>query len=275
MYTVFFVVVGFAAYAFLSGAAAPSVSIDGESYSQGEEVTIDSQTYTVGEITAESSSGGGHGGGGGETVTSKLTWTNNSVQKTATLENNSTVQYQNETWRVLIANQSDVSTATLQQEHNVSAALAADSAVENESVQYRGAPHVVYRANQTLVPLSEYLPEPETTTLSAGDSYPYEGQTTTVDSVAPAGVTLVWTTTEDNEKELEDGANVTLQGRTYLAHFPSENEVVLSQDFDGYQNSLDRQHAFHERKNGLWGISILSFFTAILLISAAYLPNRG
>ena len=77
-----------------------------------------------------------------------------------------------------------------------------------------------------------------------------------------------------NTVQLEHRSNVTLQGTTYLAFFPNNETVYLTQDFESYQEDVNRIEQFHEHVSGLWGVSILSGLAAVLLLGLAYLPSR-
>lgn len=147
----------------------------------------------------------------------------------------------------------------------------------NETYTSEGERYVQYRANDSLRALEEYLPDPRTESFAEGDTYPYQNNSTTVDAVTNTTVTLDWTATRNNTVSLSEGGNVTLgegSGTTYVAHFPDSDTLVLSQDFAGYQASLDAQSYYGERINGLWGVTLLSSMAAALLIALAYLPSR-
>lgn len=77
-----------------------------------------------------------------------------------------------------------------------------------------------------------------------------------------------------NTVQLEHRSNVTLQGTTYLAFFPNNETVYLTQDFEAYHQETSRIERFHEHVSGLWGVSILSGIAAALLLGMAYLPSR-
>lgn len=269
IYFVFFLVIGAGAYGYITvvDAQRPQVTLDAPTYGVNDTVTVDGRTYTVASITAEESEGD-------TTVSGTLEWTNESARETATLAAGDTASYEDASWTVIIENTSDVSEFTLEEAFNVSRLLAQDDAVEDDTVDYQGEPHVVYRSNNSLVPLSEYLPERETVTFSEGDTYPHEGNQATVSNVSPEEVTLSWVSPATNEIELENGGNATLNGQTYLVIFPSENQVQLSQNFDQYQRTQSRIDYFNERKNGLWGVSIISFLTAIVLLGSAFMPVK-
>jgi IS1 family transposase len=170
---------------------------------------------------------------------------------------------------------------TLTEEQNVTALLGADSAVENSLATQNGTDYVVYRDNDTLRPLSEWLPAPETRQYSTDESFPYAAdsgpQATTVTAVTNESATVEWTAPRDRSVELTEGGNVTLASGEYFAHFPDEEtvQVVSVDQYPSYQQTLSEQEYFHERTNGLWGVSILGGIAAVLMLGMAYLPVRG
>jgi len=279
IYFVFFLVIGAGTYGYVTtvDAQRPEISLDGQTYGADDTIERGGQEYTVSSIGKEESSGGGggHGGGGGEAaIIGELAWINESAIDTATLENGTNATYRNETWQVAIENASGVSEFTLRGYVNVTEVLASDDDVQDEPVTQNGEQRVVWADNETIGPtLEEYLPEPETVTFTEDDTFPYEGNDANVD-VSPSAVTLSWNSPTENTIELEEGANVTLGGETYLVHFPGENQVQLTQDFQKYNDDLDRIDYFEERKNGLWGVTILSLLSAIILLGAAYMPVK-
>ncbi|HKJ59399.1 MAG TPA: hypothetical protein VKA37_09225, partial [Halobacteriales archaeon] len=164
---------------------------------------------------------------------------------------------------------------TLTQEFNVSARLAADPALENQTVtRADGERYVVYAENGTTRPLDEVLPEPETRTLAEGDQLRYQNNSTAVADVTNQTVTLAWTGSRTNTVSLEEGASTTLGGTEYVAHFPDNSTLELSNDVEAYAGEVEAVETYHERINGFWGISILSWLAAVLLLAFAYLPSR-
>jgi hypothetical protein len=255
------------------------VSLDADAELTNESTfTVDGTEYTATNIHMSGGGGGGHGGGGGS-MAADLSWTNESSRYTATLEHNATTTYQNETYRVYT--DGNESTVTLEEQLNVSALLAADSSVQNTLATQNGTQYVVYRSNNTQAPLSEWLPEPETVTFTTGDTYPHATdsgtQETTISEVTDSGATLEWFAPRENTIELSEGGNVTLSGQPFFTHFPDHStvEIVPIQQYSQYQATLDQQDYFHERKNGIWGVSILSGIAAVLMLGMAYLPVRG
>ncbi|WP_299335666.1 hypothetical protein [Haloplanus sp.] len=280
IYVALFVVLGAASYSLVATASAPTVTFENpdHSLSENDRFTVDDRQYTVSSITAETSGGGGgHGGGGAElTRSGELTWTNDSARHTQMWEHNSTVTYQNEEYRVLVAEGDDPSTFRLQETVNRTAILQDDAAVNNETVTVNGTEYVVREEgdNRTLIPTSEYFPDPSATEYSEGDTVRYQGNATTVSRVTGDGATLAWTSPRTNTVAVDNHANVTLNGRTYFAHFADNNTLVLEDDYGVYTSQTEEIDTYHSYVNGLWGVSIVSFATAIMLLGMAYMPSR-
>jgi len=134
-----------------------------------------------------------------------LEWTNESALHTATLENGSSVTYENTAYTVVVANGSNASTFTLLEEQNVSAILASDQDVKTASPRRTTRSTSSTGRTTRSVPPSEYLPEPETREFETGDTYQYEGNATTVAEVTSSGVTLEWTGPMSRSAELQGG----------------------------------------------------------------------
>ena len=265
VYFAFFLAIaaGSVGYITVVDAQRPEIDVQGQEISDGDTPRIGDRVYV-----ASVSEGSG-----------ELAWTNQSARASASLENNSTTAYNNQSWTVVIENRTDVSEFTLREQFNVSAILAADSAVENETVTYQGERQVVYRENESLEPLAEYLPEPETQTFAEGDTFPYvteedEQVDATAANVTTSAVELTWETSQENTISLSEGGNVTIDDTQYIVHFPDNSTAILSQDVDGYLEDRARQDYFSERKSGIWGVFIVSFLSAIVLLGAAYLPVK-
>ncbi|WP_101294011.1 hypothetical protein [Halegenticoccus soli] len=285
IYAVLFLVIGAASYSLIATAQEPEISFENPDYrlSQNESFTVEGQQqqYTVSSIEASmESSGGGHGGGGGElTRSGEITWTIQSAEYNATWENNSTVTLNNQTnesYRVLIPNQSNPNSFTLQEEINESQVLQNDPNADNETITRDGQKYVVVQNGNdtTLVPADEYFPDPQTQRYSEGDSLNYQGNQSTVENVTAESVTVTWTGPRTSTAELSEGGRVNLDGQEYLVHFPNNQTVVLTQDFQSYkaQNQDIAQH--HQLLNSLWSIIALCGITAVLLLAMAYLPSR-
>lgn len=279
VYFALLVLVGAGAYAFLQvGMAEPTVELSGPSYAEGDELTVDGRTFTVDALEVPE---GEEEGEGGEAPSPEgtLTWFNDSARETVTLENDSTVGFRDGQYRVAVANDS---TFGLEEEHNVSAVLAEDPDVEDE-VAEQGDRRYVFYTNGTRQPLSEYLPEPDRAgPFAAGDDleWPVENGTVTatVDAVSGDAAELSWPAPSEEEIDVEDGDNVTLAGVEHLVHFDGDDRVQIlpaAEYYPSYAADQQRIEAFHERQAGFWGITILSFLGAIVLLASAYMPVRG
>jgi hypothetical protein len=282
IYFVFFLVVGAAAYAYIGVAQdtqRPAVSLDGTTLGANETAGIDGMQYTVTELGHESSGGGGgHGGGGEGALIAEIAWTDADATYSETLDNGSTTTYQGDSYVVDVPSADDPSSFTLREALNVTAILQSDPAVENTLATKTGTDQVVYRENNSIEPLESYLPTRETISFAEGDEYTLEGNATTVAAVESGGVTLEWVGAKSRTAELEEGANVTLaDGQQYFAHFPGDKavQVVDIDQYGDYAETLAAQSYFTERKNGLWGVVILSGFGAFMILAAAYMPTRG
>jgi hypothetical protein len=282
IYVAFFLVVGAASYSLIATAQEPTIGFENpdHSLSQGDTFTVGGQQYTATTVETteeESGGGGGHGGGGGVTIvhTAEFTWTNQSALYTQTWDNGSTVTYEDDEWDVVIPNASDPSSFTLRESIDRAGILANDTAADNETVTRNGQEFVIVTENgsSTLVPATEYFPTPERQEFSESDSLSLDGNQTRID-VGSDAVTLSWNAPRQNTVEVGNHANVTLGGETYLAHFSSNDTVVLTQDFQSFQAQNGDIDSFHEQKNGLWGVTILSGASVIFLVGFAFLPSR-
>jgi hypothetical protein len=171
---------------------------------------------------------------------------------------------------------------TFRESFNVSRLLRDDPAVENETESINGTSHVIY-TNNSIQPLSEYLPDPETKNFTEGDSIRYDtpGSSYTYEDVIIEDVDgeralLSWRGPVPYEVPLEHGTNVTLgpDDQLHVAHFPDNETVELTSNIGDYQSQLTLQDSFKQRTNGLWGIVIIAGFGGVFLIGAAYLPSR-
>ncbi len=171
---------------------------------------------------------------------------------------------------------------TFRESFNVSGILRNDPAVENETESIDGTTSVVY-TNNSIQPLSEYLPDPEIKNFTEGDSLGYDTpgdsytyETVTIDDINGDRVVLSWRGPVPHEVSLEHGTNVTLgpDEQLYVAHFPDNETLELTSNIGDYRSQLALQDSFKQRTNGLWGIVIIAGFGGVFLIGAAYLPSR-
>jgi hypothetical protein len=210
------------------------------------------------------------------TRSGELTWTNDSARYTQSWDHNTTVTYQGEDYRVVVEDADDPTSFRLVEAINRTAILQEDGAVNDETVTLNGTEYVVREEgdSRTLIPASEYFPEPASTEYAEGDSLQFQGNTTTVADVTSESATLAWTAPRTNTVEVGNEANVTLSGQRYFAYFPDNSTLVLESDYGVYQRQTAEIDAYHEHVNGLWGVSIVSFATAIMLLGMAYMPSR-
>ena len=281
VYFVFFVLIGAGALGLVQvGMSEPTVQFpDAPEHAPNDTITADERTYTVANVTAVTTEGGDHGGEGGETVRGNLVWTNDSARSTATLEDGAMTTYRGTEYNVGLDNETGQVTLTAVQ--NVSALIAADPAVEDTRLLQNGTAYVRYVDNGSLQLLSTYLPDPEQVRFGVGDDYRYltdaGNVTATVSSVTADTATLSWTTSVTNRVLLEEGANVTLNGQQHFVHFPSEDRVqVLPVEgyYGSYQSQLTELDYFEERRNGVWGVVILTFLAGLVLLGTAYMPVK-
>ncbi|WP_435186120.1 hypothetical protein [Halobellus sp. EA9] len=274
IYAALFIVIGAASYSLIATAQAPHVEFENPEYelAQGDQFRVGGQTYTVSSISS-SQQGGGHGTAATTVIQGELQYTNESARYTVTWGNNTTQEFDGQQWRVLVENASDPTEFTLREDINESAILAEDPDASSELVTQNGTQYVVLNESE-LVPAAEYFPEPETRSYAEGDTLQYEGNATSVDAVTTSGVTLAWNAPRTNSISVGNNANVTLSGETYLAHFPGDSTLQLTQNFESYRRQNAEIQRFTLHKNGLWGVSIISFLTVVFLVGFAYLPSR-
>lgn len=276
-----FLVLGLGAYGFMQvGMVKPTVDLQGQPYGNGSTLTVGGTSYTVENVGFEGGGGGGHGGGATHVAT--LTWTDQDNVVSTTVADGENVSSGGLEWQVSTADGSDVTEATLTASHNVSAALRADGRLENETVTIDGEKHVVFIEDGRVMPVTEYLGPKPSQTIQSGDSLTFqdegEARDGTVAEITADGITLEYTNPKDMETSLAEGANVTLQGEQYFAHFPADHEVQIlqtSQRYDTYQAQLSLISDWEERRAGLWGITILSLLAVVVMIPSAYMPVRG
>ncbi|WP_435063304.1 hypothetical protein [Halobaculum sp. EA56] len=283
IYVAFFIVVGAASFSLIATASAPHLSFENPDHrlSQNDTFTVGDQEYTVSGITAEmeGGGGGGHGGGGQAHLvrSGTIEYTNESARYTVEWANGSTVTYDGQDWTVLTDNESD--TFTLRENLDREAILRNDSDVENETTTVDGQVYVVERAgdneSRELIPADEYFPEPETREYAVGDEVEdVENTTATVASVTPEAATLEYFAPRTTEISVSNKANVTVGSTTYFAYFPDNSTMVLTQDFETYEQYQEETAMQTTMTNGLWGVTILSGLSAVLLLGMAYLPTR-
>lgn len=178
-------------------------------------------------------------------------------------------------YRAVVINGSNNTTVlNLDEVFNVTALLGQDPAVANTTLSANGTSYVRYTGNNTTRPVDAYLPEPQTRNFTQGDEFQYGNNSTTITAISQADAILEWTGTRTTTVDVEEG-NVTLGDTQYVAHFPDNSTLRLTQNVAAYQEEQAAIVDFNDRIRGFWGVVILSLSTAILLIGLAYLPVRG
>jgi len=281
IYFAFFLVMSASGLAVITAGSAPPVDVDGELQVQEQSTfTHADQRYEVSEIAVESG-GGGHGGGGGASLAGTITYTDPDALQEEVFDVGDPVEYKGGEYNVSVESADGGDVVVLTEEFDVEARLEADPAVANETVTSEGETFVRYRANDTLVPLEAYLPEPDVDRFQPGDTIQYSPEeNVTVDAnvsaVSESGATIAWRASEEFELDLEEGSNVTMaNGQTFLVHFPTEDRVLLTTQFEEYDHQVELQEDYHERENGLWSVVYVSGFAAMLVLGLAYMPVRG
>ncbi|MFC6786779.1 hypothetical protein ACFQFH_13105 [Halobaculum halobium] len=283
IYVAFFLIVGAASFSLIATASAPQLSFENPEHelSEDDPFTVDGQEYTVSDISAEmeGGDGGGHGGGGQAHLVRSGTveWTNESARYTVEWANGSTVTYEGQDWAVATDNESE--TFTLTEQIDRTAILQNDSDVENETTTVDGEEYVVERADgnesRELIPVDEYFPEPETREYAVGDEIEnVDDETVAVASVTPDAATLEYFAPRTNEISVSDEANVSVGSTTYFAYFPDNSTMVLTQEFETYNQFEEATAMQTTMTNGLWGVTILSGLSAFVLLGLAYMPSR-
>ncbi|WP_096390481.1 hypothetical protein [Halopenitus persicus] len=274
VYAVLFVLVGAAAGTLTATADAPEVSFDNPAFEggAGDSFEHDGTTYTVTEVTEETSES--HGATT-TTLTGTIEW-NRTVEESATWANGSTVTYDGNDWRVVIDGE-DPTAVTLQDQLDRTAILENDSNADNETVQSDGEEYVVVRngnGSATLVPAGEYFPEPEERRITEGETIEYDGHGATVENVTASGATLRWETIETASTGLSQRGTVTLDGTDFVVIFQDSSTVSLSSNMDSYEAQLAEIDQFEQRMSGLTRVRWTSLGFVVFLLAFAFMPSR-
>jgi len=276
-YVAFFLVIAAGSYAFIATADAPEITISGDNVQEIQEedsITVDGRTYTVTEVSAEVEEGGDHGGGGGIAYHVTFQWTNESALYTETWTSNTTIDYEGQTRRVLTQNGTD--DVVLRWEPGDEYA----PSWVNGTQYVDGHPD---QAGRQDVPVTEFIANSNNDSigyvnLTEGQTLAdYNGNETTVANVSNTSVRLEWTAPRDNTVESTNNQNITLNEQPYVVHFKNNNTVLLGQGTSAQQqlqDAIETNDRFHDRINGVWGVTIGSGTAALLLIALAFLPRK-
>lgn len=113
--------------------------------------------------------------------------------------------------------------------------------------------------------------DPRTRTVREGDSW---NDTATVANVTADAATVTYPTTAQRSETLAEGANVTLGGTQFTAHFPDAETLQLTRNYERYAGEVAKIDRFERRIVGLWAVSIMSGLAAVVMVGMAYLPRR-
>jgi hypothetical protein len=275
-YIAFFLVIAAGSYAFIATADAPEVAISGDdvqTIGEGDTVTVDDRTYTVSEVSATVEEGGGHGSGGGLKYTIRFQWTNDSAKYTDEWTSNSTIEFNNQTRRVLTVNGSDRVRLRWEPGDRLRPAWDNGTLFVDSDLERNGRQDVTlesYIANSSNASIQDVV-------YFESDSFMRDGNQTTIANVSNSTVVLEWTAPRTNTQSTSNNQNISLNGEPYVVNFEDNSTVRLGQGEDAQQRlrtAIQKNDRFHDRINGVWGVVIGSGSTVVLLIGLAFLPRK-
>lgn len=163
IYFAFFVVLGAGAYGLIQTTQAPTVSMDGPTYEEGDAVELGDRTYTVSSVS-----------GDGEDATGELTWVNESGEISTSLDNGSEIPVTDVVWEDQAARMSE-------------------TFGDGDTVAYNDSEYEVgVNASAGTLTLTNPENEADNTTLEVGDTVEYQGFEATVTGVSDGEATVVW-----------------------------------------------------------------------------------
>lgn len=261
VYGAFFLVLALGSYGMIAAASAPTISVQDPDF-RG---TNDSQ-FTVGGVAH-------HVTVNNQTPSATIRWTDPAADYVETWEDGQEVTFQGTAYRVAIPNESDPTTLQLTEVRTLPEDV--------QTTTVNGTEYVVVERDagtRELVTTEEYLDDTqgpaETRELVEGRTYDNAGNRTTLETVTNSSATLTWTAPRAHSEQVSEGETVELSGETFVAHFPTPDRLVLDRDVEAYEAQLAVIDTYHERINGLWGVSILSGLTVVTLFGLSYLPSR-
>ncbi|MCG1004564.1 MULTISPECIES: hypothetical protein [Halobacterium] len=255
---VVFILLAAGAYTYIGAAQQPDVTLENPDYtvSANETVTLAGTSYSFTEVSEDSAT---------------AEWTNESARYTESWAANDTVVYRGGNYSVVIPSQSDPSEFELREVQTV----------DRPTVEQNGTTYVIVEEDgeRRLVERDEYLDDPTVYEFAEGDAIerPNNDNETRVASVTNSSVTIEWFAPRTNEVGFDEGENTSVGDTAYLAHFEQQggaSVLQLTTDYEDYHSDVEAQETFHERMNGLWGITILSMLAAAFLTMLAFMPSR-
>lgn len=255
LYIALFLVLAAGSYGMIGAAEAPTFAYDDPEHelSVGDEFDVGDVTYTLDGIDDE------------DELEATITW-EEIVEQDASLADGDEIERNNETWIVSLSDEEDPETFELRQ------SLPEDA----NTTEIDGVEHVIVEEDEdgvVSVPVDEY-DELDRETYAVGDTFVYEGEETTVESVTNESVLLTWSAPVEQQNELEQGEQTTIGDQEFIAVFPNDSTLQLSTDIEAYQEHQDTLDQFTDRVNGLWGVFNLSIVGIVVLGALAFLPVR-
>ena len=271
VYVALFLLVGSASGALLVTAESPEVAFENPEFelSAGDTFEVDGQEYTVSDVTETETDEG-------ETQFAATIERDRTVERSETWANESTVELDDEEWRVRTAGENSTS-VTLVEVLDRQAILEEDPDADNATVERDGGEFVVVdegEGDPRLVPADEYFPDPAERSYAVGDEFEYGDRTVTVDSIAADGAVLVWTASDPVTTELTHSSTATIGDTEFAVAIPDGSTLALSTDIQGYEAQLARIDRFGQQSDGLWRMVIISFLASGLLGTTAFMPSR-
>ena len=271
VYVALFLLVGSASGVLLTTAETPEVAFENPEFelSAGDTFEVDGQEYTVSDVTETETDEG-------ETQFAATIERDRTVERSETWANESTVELDDEEWRVRTAGENSTS-VTLVEVLDRRAILEEDPDADNATVERDGGEFVVVdegEGDPRLVPADEYFPDPAERSYAVGDEFEYGDRTVTVDSIAADGAVLVWTASDPVTTELTHSSTATIGDTEFAVAIPDGSTLALSTDIQGYEAQLARIDRFGQQSDGLWRMVIISFLASGLLGTTAFMPSR-
>jgi hypothetical protein len=267
-YVAFFLVIAAGSYGVIATTENPEAYVTEEEAEYtlvaGESIEVGERTYSVSEVKAEEA-------GGGVEYSATLTRINESAVQTESWARNTTVTYDNSTYRVLIANVSDPSEVQLRPEppDDVNPRWYGDRQYVDFDLDDDG----FVEQNVSVV---RYLETEENrSNVTFSESLTVNGTERSVTSLTNASVTFEWVEPEEEEVSFGQAELVELNGQQYLAYFENGETVYLdANDSTAYYQRQADHDAMRLRLNGFWAVTIVSVVSGAGLIGLAFLPRR-
>ncbi|MDZ5812310.1 hypothetical protein U4E84_13255 [Halorubrum sp. AD140] len=265
VYVALFVLIAGGAGVLTATAESPEIGFENPDFevSENDTVEVDGESYTVAGISE------------GEDGMMGTLEQEETVERSETWENESTIELDDREWRVEITGD-EPSEFTLVEVLDREAILEEDDSADNETIERDDGEYVAVTEDNetTLVPVDEYFPAPEEQSYATGDSLEYDDRTVTVDEITADQAVVVWEGTQTNTVEIEEETPVTIGETEFVATFPDDSTMALSSDIEGYEAQVAEIDQFDQYTDGLTRVVVLAFLSVLLLLAAAFVPTR-